>query len=63
MSEIHCHACGGFITDPAVISYQLPAAGVVFASPRTGLCACNPATIYGAPPGRASTAALHARRN
>jgi hypothetical protein len=62
MNEIHCHACGGFITDPAVISYKPLVQGVVTASPRTALCACNPSTVYGPPPGRVS-AALYARRN
>ena len=23
MSEIHCHTCGAFITDPASVSYRL----------------------------------------
>ncbi|HEY3219224.1 MAG TPA: hypothetical protein VGJ80_00705 [Gemmatimonadales bacterium] len=62
MNETHCHACGGFITDPAAVSYLPPVAGVVAAVPRTALCACNPAKIYGPPPGRVS-AAMSARRN
>ena len=51
MTEIHCHTCGGFISDPVTVSYRLPADGVVAASPHTALCGCSPAIVYGPPPG------------
>jgi hypothetical protein len=50
MSEIHCHSCGGLITDPGAVSYQVPS-GAEPAIPHTALCACIPAVIYGASPG------------
>jgi hypothetical protein len=61
MHEIHCHSCGGFIIDPAAISYLPPGDRAVMA-PRTGLCACNPAVVYGQPPGKVS-GAWYAKRN
>lgn len=51
MSEIHCHSCGGFITDPVTVSYRVPDDATVTASPHTGLCACSPAIVFAAPPG------------
>jgi hypothetical protein len=60
MSQIHCDSCGGFITDPAVVSYRLPDDGAVTASPHTALCACTPAIIYGPPPGWVSGSHLMA---
>jgi hypothetical protein len=51
MSEIHCHTCGGFISDPAMISYRTPGGTVMPAVPYSGLCACTPAIVYGPPPG------------
>ncbi|HYT81967.1 MAG TPA: hypothetical protein VEK86_00850 [Gemmatimonadales bacterium] len=56
MSEIHCHTCGGFITDPATVSYRAPSGTT--ATPHTGLCACHPAIIYGPPPGYVTSPAL-----
>jgi len=50
MSEIHCHECGGFIIEPAGISYRLPPAAVVTAAPRSGLCTCHQSVVYGPPP-------------
>jgi len=50
MSEIHCHTCGGFITDPATVSYQRPS-GAAPATPHSALCACIPSIVYGPPPG------------
>ena len=50
MSEIHCHNCGGCITDPGTVSYQA-ASTVTPAGPHSGLCACIPAVVYGTPPG------------
>jgi hypothetical protein len=51
MNEIHCHSCGGFISDPVAVSYRLPVDGVAMAAPRAALCGCAPAVIYGPPPG------------
>jgi len=51
MSEIHCHGCGGFISDPANISYQLKPHGSHTAIPKTSLCGCSPSVVFGAPPG------------
>jgi hypothetical protein len=54
MSEIHCHTCGGLITDPASVSYRLPSGTAVTAQPRAGLCTCTPSVVYGPPPGYVS---------
>lgn len=50
MSEIHCHNCGGFITDPGTVSYQ-PPSGAASAELHSAQCACIPSVIYGPPPG------------
>lgn len=52
MSEIHCHSCGGFITDPASVSYRLPSdgGGTATAGPHSALCTCKPSVVYGPPP-------------
>ncbi len=60
MSEIHCHACGGFIIDPVGVSYQLPSAAAVTATPRSGLCTCHQSVVYGPPPGYLALPALPA---
>lgn len=51
MSGIHCHTCGGFITDPGSVSYRQPVDGTAVAGPHSALCACTPAVIYGPPSG------------
>ena len=51
MSEIHCHNCGGFITDPGTVSYRKPVDGTVSKGPHSALCACIPSVVYGPPPG------------
>jgi hypothetical protein len=53
MIDIHCHACGGFISDPARISHRLPDDGSPLATPRSGICTCRESVIYGAPSGYA----------
>ena len=53
MNEIHCHNCGGFITDPSSVSYQAPSAAQP-ASPHSALCQCIPAVVYGPPQGYVS---------
>lgn len=49
MSEIHCHNCGGFITDAASVSYQTPSSAAP-AAPHSALCPCIPSVVYGLPP-------------
>jgi hypothetical protein len=51
MSEIHCHNCGGSITDPGSVSYVKPVDGTAAAGPHSALCTCKPAVIYGPPSG------------
>jgi hypothetical protein len=64
MSEIHCHSCGGFISDPVSIAYRPPVDGTVTASPRSALCSCTKAVVYGPPPGWVTSGAgLSASRN
>jgi len=50
MSEIHCHTCGGLVTDPSTVSYQAPSDATP-AGPHSALCACIPSVVYGPPPG------------
>ena len=58
MSEIHCHTCGGSITNPAGISYRLPSETVATAAPHSGPCTCCPSIVYGPPPGYLSLTGL-----
>jgi hypothetical protein len=51
MNEIHCHACGGLINDPATASYRLASGAIVPAQPHGALCKCDPAIVYGPPAG------------
>lgn len=55
MTEIHCHTCGGFITDPTAVSYRRPDGAVALAAPHTGLCNCAPAIVYAPPAGYLSS--------
>ena len=55
MVSIHCHVCGGFISDPVLVSHRLPT-GAVIAVPRTGFCTCREPVVFGPPAGRASSA-------
>jgi hypothetical protein len=50
MSEIHCHTCGGFITEPGGTSYRSPDVTPI-AVPHSALCTCVQAIVYGLPPG------------
>jgi hypothetical protein len=61
MSEIHCHSCGGFISEPLAIDYRRPGDGAETASPHTGLCNCRPAVVYGPPPGWLTGGTQHVR--
>lgn len=58
MIDIHCHACGGFITVPERISYRLPADPVAVAVPRSGICTCGVSVVFGPPSGYASIPAM-----
>jgi len=58
MIEIHCHDCGGFISDPSQISHRLPSSLMrksFGAIPTSALCTCTPPVVYGPPAGRSST--------
>lgn len=55
MIDIHCHTCGGFISDPRRVSHRLPADAAVLAAPRTGICTCGESVIFGPPAGNASS--------
>ena len=60
MVEIHCYNCGGFISDPLVISHRLPPSimhKAFGAIPTSALCTCHPPVVYGPPAGRSSSAA------
>ncbi len=61
MSDIHCHTCGGFINDPGTISYRPPSDATLPAVPYSGLCACQPAIVYGPPPGHMSLPSINVR--
>ena len=51
MPEIHCHNCGGFITDPTSVSYRVPPSAATAAVPHSALCTCIPSVVYGTAPG------------
>lgn len=55
MINIHCHTCGGFVSDPRRVTHRLPLDGTVIAVPRTDLCSCTESVIFGPPAGRASS--------
>ncbi len=50
MTELHCHYCGGSISEPASISYLPPRASAQFAMPHRGPCKCTPPIVYEDPP-------------
>jgi hypothetical protein len=58
MTEIHCHTCGGTVTDPTTVSYRLPDTTMAVAAPHPGLCSCALAIVYGPPTGYLSWPAL-----
>src|SRR2546427_5581914 len=55
MVDIHCHGCGGFISNPAPISYRLPSSRALPAAPHSSLCTCTPPIVYGPPQGYLSS--------
>jgi hypothetical protein len=55
MTQIHCHVCGGFITNPAGTSYRESSAATPVATPHASLCVCTQAVVYGPPPGYTSS--------
>ena len=59
MMDIHCHACGGFISDPQRISYRRPTGDTVaIATPRSAICTCAESVVFGPPSGYASIPAM-----
>lgn len=58
MIDIHCHACGGFISNPDRISYRAPGGTVAIAIPRSSICTCRESVIFGPPSGYASIPAM-----
>jgi hypothetical protein len=54
MIDIHCHACGGFISDPDRISHRTPGGTVAIATPRSAVCTCSESVVFGPPSGYAS---------
>lgn len=61
MNEIHCHVCGGSVSDPATVSYRVASAAIVPAQPRGASCTCAPAIVYGPPAGYMSWPGLPSR--
>ena len=55
MVDIHCHSCGGFISDLGPVSYRLPSSPAQLAAPHSGLCTCTPPVVYGPPRGYLSS--------
>jgi creatinine amidohydrolase/Fe(II)-dependent formamide hydrolase-like protein len=51
MNQIHCHFCGGSISDPATVSYRVASAAIIQAQPHAAPCNCTPAIVYGPPAG------------
>jgi len=51
MNQIHCHFCGGFVNDPATVSYRVASRAVVPAQAHGAPCTCSPAIVYGPPAG------------
>jgi hypothetical protein len=61
MLTIHCHFCGGFIDNPAGITYREPNAATPPVVPHTALCTCVNAVVYGAAPARGLRGVHHIR--
>ncbi len=45
-TAIHCHFCGGVISDPRVVEYRPPRASVQVALPNSNRCTCSPPIVY-----------------
>ncbi|HEX4634472.1 MAG TPA: hypothetical protein VH163_11585 [Gemmatimonadales bacterium] len=60
MNDIHCHACGGFITDPERISHRLADVAFPPAAPKSATCQCRESVIFGPPVGYASVPGMKA---
>jgi hypothetical protein len=58
MNQIHCHVCGGFIKNPATVSYRLASAATFTAQPHSARCECTPSIVYGPPSGYMSSPGL-----
>lgn len=61
MLPIHCHSCGGFIANPAGISYREPNVTTPPVVPHTALCICEHAVVYGSAPARGLRGVHHIR--
>ena len=48
--DTHCHRCGGFIASPGGTTYRESALVSPVATPRSALCLCEHALIYGPAP-------------
>jgi hypothetical protein len=48
--DIHCHRCGGFIGNPGGTTYREPSVATPPVVPRSALCACEHALVYGTKP-------------
>jgi hypothetical protein len=48
--DTHCHRCGGFIASPGGTTYREAALASPVATPRSALCLCEHALIYGPGP-------------
>jgi len=58
MLDIHCHACGGFIGDPAHTTHRPLADPATIATPQSRICTCTASVVYGPPAGYASIPAM-----
>ncbi|HZH40230.1 MAG TPA: hypothetical protein VFD85_04435 [Gemmatimonadales bacterium] len=58
MLDIHCHACGGFISDPARTAHRPAGDPAAIATPQSCLCTCKESVVYGPPAGYASIPAM-----
>jgi hypothetical protein len=50
MTTIHCHLCGGVVSDWARIAYRPPRASAQIAMPHGGLCECARPAVHEDPP-------------
>jgi hypothetical protein len=60
MIDIHCHVCGGFITDPERISHRSADGASPPAVPKSATCQCTESVIFGPPVGYASVPGMKA---
>jgi hypothetical protein len=51
MNAIHCHICGGSVSDPMAVAHRLASAIIVAARPQNTRCECTPPVVFGPPSG------------